>query len=100
MLVVDEHTIKELYSFVRHNDTYKAEDGRHDDMAMTLVLFAWMTAQKYFTELTDIDVRASFLNNENDAIYEDLSPVGIFIDGREVDGFTDTDGQYWQTIQM
>jgi len=100
LLVVDEHTIKELYSFVRHNDTYKAEDGRHDDMAMTLVLFAWMTAQKYFTELTDIDVRASFLNNENDAIYEDLSPVGIFIDGREVDGLTDTDGQYWQTIQM
>lgn len=97
LLFYDFDTIQEMYSFVLKNGTYKAEEGRHDDMAMTLVLFAWMTAQKYFTELTDMDVRQHILNDFNETHYDELTPVGFFTTGKETEGFKDNEGQYWQT---
>lgn len=97
LLFYDFDTIQEMYSFVLKNGTYKAEEGRHDDMAMTLVLFAWMTAQKYFTELTDMDVRQHILNDFNEEHYEELTPVGFFSNGKESEGFRDSEGTYWKT---
>ena len=96
LLICDFDTVQELYSFVLRNGQYKAEEGRNDDLAMTLVLFAWMTAQKYFTDLTDMSVRDSILEEFNASHYEELTPIGIFTNGKEIEGFVDSDGQYWQ----
>ena len=34
-----------------------AEEGCNDDLAMCLVIYAWLVAQDYFKEMTDQDIR-------------------------------------------
>lgn len=53
--VVDYDTVSELTTFVRVNNSYEAEKNKNDDIVMTLVIFAWFTAQDYFEEETGID---------------------------------------------
>jgi len=53
ILLNDERIISELMSFVSKSNTFKAEDGHHDDLAMTLVFFAWLTRQDYFADLIE-----------------------------------------------
>jgi hypothetical protein len=60
----DFQTISELSTFTQQNNTYKAEEGYHDDLAMTLVLFGWLASQKYFREENNTDIRKT-LETEN-----------------------------------
>lgn len=53
LLLNDDRIITELMSFVSKSNTYKAEDGQHDDLVMTLVFFAWLTRQEYFADLIE-----------------------------------------------
>ena len=53
ILLNDERIIAELMSFVSKSNTFKAEDGHHDDLVMTLVFFAWLTRQDYFADLIE-----------------------------------------------
>jgi hypothetical protein len=56
LTIPDWETIKELATFVRHNNTYKAQEGMHDDLAMTLVMFGWLVAQKEFRNTSETDI--------------------------------------------
>lgn len=49
--IVDEPTINELYNFIKVKDTYKADDGYMDDLAMSLVIFAYLADTELFKEL-------------------------------------------------
>ena len=40
-------------SFVSKSNTYKADDGQHDDLVMSLVFFAWLTRQEYYADLVE-----------------------------------------------
>ena len=51
----DYDIIAELTTFVQKKQSWEAEDGCHDDLAMCLVIFAWLVAQDYFKEMTDTD---------------------------------------------
>jgi hypothetical protein len=53
ILINDDRIIAELMSFVSKSNTFKAEDGHHDDLVMSLVFFAWLTRQEYFADLID-----------------------------------------------
>jgi hypothetical protein len=53
ILINDERIIQELLTFVSKSNTFKAEDGHYDDMVMTLVFFAWLTRQEYYTDLIE-----------------------------------------------
>lgn len=53
ILLNDERIISELMSFVSKSNTYKADDGQHDDLVMSLVFFAWLTRQEYFADLIE-----------------------------------------------
>jgi len=77
LLVEDFDTISELNTFVRIKDSYEAEEGNHDDMVMTLVFFSWLTAQSYFKEITNNDVRDRLTKERNIYLEEDMSPVGF-----------------------
>ena len=55
LIINDHQTIFELSRFSRKGASYEAEDGCHDDLVMALVLFAWMSDQQYFKELTNIN---------------------------------------------
>ena len=53
----DYDIIAELTTFVQRKNTFMAEEGCHDDLAMCLVIFSWLVAQDYFKEMTEQDVR-------------------------------------------
>ena len=52
LLLCDKQTIFELSMFTAQGNTFKAEDGFHDDLAMSLVIFAWLTQTQNFEEIT------------------------------------------------
>lgn len=79
----DINIIDELTTFVLDGDRYEAETGRHDDLVMCLVLFSWMTTQKYFKELAESDVRQKFLDDNTARLEEDMLPFGFIDDGRD-----------------
>lgn len=57
LLISDFETYSELTTFVSASASYEAEEGCNDDLAMTLVIFAWLSTQKYFKEIVDHDIR-------------------------------------------
>lgn len=66
IIIHDFATISELSTFTQQGNTYKADEGYHDDLAMTLVLFGWLASQKYFREANNTDIRQTLeLENEN-----------------------------------
>ena len=69
LLIRDDTTIYELMRFVAVKNSYEAEDG-NDDTVMCCVLFAWMTQQPLFKELTNSDLRR-MLAQENKTQIED-----------------------------
>jgi len=94
LIINDFDTIAELNTFARVRDSYAAEEGNHDDLVMGLVLFGWLTAQQMFKEETDIDVRKQLLKEQNMLIDEELTPVGVFDDGRKEEVEIDS-GDVW-----
>lgn len=55
LLVPDESTVMELCTFSRKGKSYEAEEGHNDDTVACLFLFAWLTTQPYFKQLSDIN---------------------------------------------
>ena len=53
----------------------------HDDLVMNLVLFAWMTEQAYFKDMTDINTLRKLKERSEHEMMEDLLPFGVFDDG-------------------
>ena len=57
IMVKDYEIISELTTFSQKHNSFEAEEGCNDDLAMCLVIFAWLVAQDYFKEMTDNDIR-------------------------------------------
>jgi len=94
LIVRDFDTIAEMNTFVRVRDSYEAEEGNNDDLVMGLVLFSWLTAQSYFKDSTNIDIRKVLLEEQNLLGEEELTPVGIIDDGRKEEVIIDS-GDVW-----
>ncbi len=77
----DFEILKELTAFCVKGQSYAAEEGYHDDLVMSLVLFAWLTGQEYFKEMTDIDIRKNLLEANEKAMEEEMLPFGFINDG-------------------
>lgn len=80
-VVNDFETISELSTFSRKGLSYEAESGKHDDMVMGLVLFAWLSDQMYFKELTSINTLARLREKTDEEISQDLTPFGFVDNG-------------------
>ena len=94
----DYDIIAELTTFVQKKQSWEAEDGCHDDLAMCLVIFAWLVAQDYFREMTDNDVRKRIYEEQKNQIEQDMAPFGFILNGVEDDEeFVDSDGTRWKT---
>jgi hypothetical protein len=83
LIINDFHTINELSTFSRKNNSYEAEPGKHDDLVMCLVLFAWLTEQQYFKDYTDISTLMSLREKTEEDMEQDLAPFGFVFDGRD-----------------
>ena len=81
-LIINDHTtIRELSTFSRKGISYEAESGCNDDMVMCLVLFAWVSDQKYFREITDINTLAKLREKSEEQLENELLPFGFRNDG-------------------
>ena len=81
LLINDADTIMELMTFVASRESFAAEEGSHDDLAMTLVLFAWFIAQRNFRESLNGDIRSVLQREQLNIAQEDLVPFGAIDDG-------------------
>ena len=95
LLFHDLDIISELTTFISKNNSFEAEDGCNDDLAMCLVIYAWLVAQDYFKELTDQDIRKRLYEEQKNQIEQDMAPFGFLDDGLDDASFTDNDGDRW-----
>ncbi len=98
LLTSDYDIISELTTFAQKHNSFEAEEGCNDDLAMCLVIFAWLVAQDYFKEMTDNDVRKRIYEEQKNQIEQDMAPFGFISDGFEdMDSFVDEEGDRWHT---
>jgi hypothetical protein len=95
--IFDADLINELSTFTEQNGTFKADEGKYDDLAISLMLFCWASSNPYFNELTNISVREKIYREQMEQIEEQLTPF-LVDDGREQE--QQTDGSYvWVPVQ-
>ena len=97
LFINDYEIISELTTFVSKHNSFEAEEGCNDDLAMCLVIYAWLVAQDYFKELTDQDVRKRLYDEQKNQIEQDMAPFGFINDGLEDNTFVDDEGDRWFT---
>ncbi len=98
LLTCDYDIISELTTFAQKANSFEAEEGCNDDLAMCLVIFAWLVCQDYFKEMSDQDVRKRIYDEQKNQIEQDMAPFGFISDGFEdIDSFVDEDGDRWHT---
>jgi len=97
LLFKDYEIMSELTTFIQKHNSFEAEEGCNDDLAMCLVIYAWLVAQDYFKELTDQDVRKRLYEDQKNQIEQDMAPFGFVDDGLDEGSFVDEEGDRWHT---
>jgi hypothetical protein len=97
LIFKDYEVICELTTFIQKSNSFEAEEGCNDDLAMCLVIYAWLVAQDYFKELTDQDVRKRLYEEQKNQIEQDMAPFGFIADGFDDESFVDAEGDRWHT---
>ena len=95
LIFCDYDIISELTTFISKSNSFEAEEGCNDDLAMCLVIYAWLVAQDYFKELTDQDVRKRLYEEQKNQIEQDMAPFGFIDDGLDNSSFVDSEGDRW-----
>ena len=93
----DYEIISELTTFAQKHQSFEAEEGCNDDLAMCLVIFAWLVQQEYFKEMSDNDIRKRIYEEQKNQIEQDMAPFGFIQTGLETESFVDDDGTRWHT---
>ena len=83
LIVNDSSIIQELGVFVQKKNSYAAETGHHDDLAMNLVLFAWLTQQEIFKDLVGVQRKDMF----GDGLAETMAGLPVILNNKEPTGF-------------
>jgi hypothetical protein len=95
LIINDFDTISELTTFVASKNSFAAESDANDDMVMGLVMFAWITTQKYFKEIVNHDIRKQLQLENMNQVDELTPPAPIIEDGLEHD-FMVEGGDVWE----
>ena len=97
LLTTDYEIISELTTFAQKHQSFEAEEGCNDDLAMCLVIFAWLVNQDYFKEMSDNDIRKRIYDEQKNQIEQDMAPFGFIQTGLETESFVDDNGDRWHT---
>ena len=81
LLVFDQDIISEFSTFIEHNGVFQADEGYHDDLTMTLVLFAWATNDPMFKDLMNVNNRQAMYSAQMQTIEDELTPFGFIDNG-------------------
>ena len=95
LLTCDYEIISELTTFAQKHNSFEAEEGCNDDLAMCLVIFSWLVAQDYFKEMTDNDIRKRMYEEQKNQIEQDMAPFGFIADGLDDSVTVDSNGDRW-----
>ena len=101
LIINDIQLIQEFSTFVKHGQSFQAEEGHTDDLAMCCVLFGWMTNQTYFKELTNVDIRERMFLEQQDQLEQDMAPFGFVDNGLDDpmgETIIDEYGQRWSPV--
>ena len=79
LIVEDIDVISELSTFIVKGASFEADEGCNDDLVACLFTFAWATDQTYFKELTNVDMRATMMAEQADALEQDMAPFGFVV---------------------
>lgn len=90
LLLNDDRIISELMTFISRSNTFKAEEGHNDDLVMTLVFFAWLSRQEYYSDL----IESAKLNFEQAKNPEDDNTL-FMLNPNEGDGEFSDGGVVW-----
>ncbi len=101
LIIQDFDIISELSTYIlKGKEKYEAEEGANDDLVACLVMFAWLSNQTYFKELTDQDIRARLVDEQSKMLEQDMAPFGFVDDGlQESESFQDPYGTTWTPIK-
>lgn len=84
--VSSHRIIEELGLFVLHRKSYASEDPSvNDDLCTTLWLFAWLTKQDIFQQVTNIHLRTILTEKKQQYIDATMTPFGFFEDNKPMD---------------
>lgn len=81
LIIEDADIISEISTFIEKRNSYEADEGYHDDMIMSLVLFSWLTSTSYFKDLNNVNLRQIMYEKKIKAMEEELTPFGFFDNG-------------------
>ena len=81
LLIQDVDIISELSTFIEKRGSFAADEGYYDDLAMTLVLFGWLTSDPYFKDYNDVNLRQEMYESQMKQIEDELTPFGFYDDG-------------------
>ncbi|MGA1048335.1 MAG: terminase large subunit domain-containing protein, partial [Minisyncoccia bacterium] len=95
LFINDYEVISELTTFIQKHNSFEAEEGCNDDLAVCLVIYAWLVAQDYFKELTNQDIRQKLYDEMENELEQDMAPFGFLSDGLDDNTFIDVDGDRW-----
>ena len=97
LIIEDIDTVNELITFVAKRQSFEADDGHNDDLVMCLVLFAWLTRQDYFKELTSVDTRTEIYKDRIQELEEEMTPFGVFPeDDEDIMGVWDGEDRWYE----
>jgi len=99
LLITDADIISEISTFIERKGSYSADEGYHDDLVMTLVLFSWLFTDPYFKDLTDINIRQDMYKSQIEMIENSIAPFGFINNGLEDEQFVDNSGQSWDVVE-
>jgi hypothetical protein len=95
ILIHDVETIFEMSTFIEKAGSFTADEGYHDDIMMTLVLFGWLTTNTYFKDLTNVDIRKRLYDEQAQNIQDNMTPFGFISDGLEEEEVFNNDNSIW-----
>ena len=101
LIVEDYDIINELSTFIVKGSSHQADDGCTDDLVACMFIFAWVTDQTYFKELTDMDIRKTMILEQQDMLEQDMAPFGFIVDGLEdenIGEMVDEYGTRWNPV--
>jgi len=100
LLIFDKDLISEFSTFIEHNGSFEADEGYHDDLVMTLVLFAWASNDILFKDLMNADNRTALFSNQIQQIEDELTPFGFVENGQpEEEKMIVEGGDVWLTTK-
>jgi Terminase RNaseH-like domain/Terminase large subunit, T4likevirus-type, N-terminal len=84
-LEINAHEIiQELGVFTQKGASYAADDENiNDDLTTCLWLFAWLTKQALFADLTNVNIRSILAQRTEAHIEETMMPFGLMDDGSD-----------------